>query len=149
MSVEWPCESRFMSLIDTWQLCGANSFNYLTEWQRVGSLRLFPTNVITATPRHWRRVPLRGCRGTIAGPWSGSCPSQIPRRVMRNSAVPPGRKQESSAILERQLKMTGKRSSKEAKPQAVLGRHATFEMLWAGFYARVPTLDQQTFPWGV
>jgi hypothetical protein len=41
---------------------------------------------------------------------------------MRNSAVPPGRKQESSAILERQLKMTEKRSSKEAKPQTVFGQ---------------------------
>jgi hypothetical protein len=39
-----------------------------------------------------------------------------------DSIIPPGRKQESSAILERHLNMTGKRSSKEAKLHTVFGQ---------------------------
>jgi hypothetical protein len=64
----------FMSLIHTCQLCGANSFDYLIELQRHA--------------QNWRPSPRSGCRGTIARRWSGSCPSPIPRRVMRNRSWP-------------------------------------------------------------
>ena len=60
----------FMSLIHSCQLCGANSFDYLTELQRHA--------------RNWRPTPRSGCRGTIGGRWSRSRPSQSPRRVMMN-----------------------------------------------------------------
>jgi hypothetical protein len=42
----------FVSLIHTAALCGANSFDYLTELQR--------------HPRNWRPIEQRGCRGTTA-----------------------------------------------------------------------------------
>jgi hypothetical protein len=59
-----------MSLIHTCQLCGANSFDYLTELQR-------HAQELATKPVEWMR-------GTIVKPWSGPSPSPIPRRVRTN-----------------------------------------------------------------
>jgi hypothetical protein len=41
----------------------------------------------SATLRNWRPAPRSACRRTIARRWTGSSPSQIPRRVMMNRHV--------------------------------------------------------------
>jgi transposase len=53
MSVEWPCESLFISLIHTWQLCGANSFDYLTELQHYAQ-------TLATNPAGWMPWNYRG-----------------------------------------------------------------------------------------
>jgi putative DNA-invertase from lambdoid prophage Rac len=58
-----------------------------------------------------------------------------------------GRKQSSSAILKHHAKMPAKRTVKEAKSQRVFGHERKpAQMLRAGLYARVSTLDQKTLP---
>jgi transposase len=64
----------FMSLIHTCQLCGANSFDYLTELQR-------HAQKLATSPAEWMPWNYRET-------WRGSCPSQIPRRVMMNRTRP-------------------------------------------------------------
>ena len=114
----------FMTLIHTCQLCGANSFDYLTELQR-------HARELAANPAAW--MPWN-YRETLAGTleYDESCLAEKDRLRPWLGDAP---KCPPNGPLQRQ------------NPTTFLARHGRpAKMFRAGLYARVSTNDQQTLP---